>query len=63
MPKTKPPKKEAELIPPYCQYCGDTCQDPDDPTGQHDCRYCGGMFAWRQRAAYHKRMERKRAKK
>ena len=34
---------------PYCIDCKDTCVDPDDPTGQHDCRYCGGSFAWRQR--------------
>ena len=38
---------------PYCPYCLDSCQDPDDPTGQADCRYCGGSYAWRQREVYY----------
>lgn len=36
----------------YCRMCNDTLAHPDDPTGQADCGYCGGSYAWRQREAW-----------
>ena len=37
---------------PFCPVCKDTCADTEDPTGQADCRHCGGSFAWRLREEY-----------
>ena len=38
----------------FCDYCSDNLADPEDPTGQADCRFCGGSFAWKQRKEWEK---------
>ena len=48
---------------PYCQMCDDSCVHPDDDTGQSDCGFCGGSFAWRQRDAHYAKQKKETMKK